>query len=52
VLGIVNFPDLPRGDGRRAAHRQARATAVELVDRIMIELSLENPAFRPTIESR
>ena len=25
-------------------------TAVELVDRIMIDLSLDNPAFRPTIE--
>ena len=25
-------------------------TAVELVDRIMIELSRDNPAFRPTIE--
>ena len=27
-------------------------TAVELVDRIMIDLSLDNPAFRPTIETR
>ena len=49
VLGVVNFPTF------RAAMEAARhivklgPTAVELVDRTMIELSLMNPAFRPTI---
>ena len=51
VLGVVNFPTF------HAAMDSARhivglgPTAVELVDRTMIELSLDNPAFRPTIEA-
>jgi FAD/FMN-containing dehydrogenase/Fe-S oxidoreductase len=51
VLGVVNFPTF------RAAMTSAQhivkltPTAVELVDRTMIELSLANPAFRPTIEA-
>src|SRR4051812_1261117 len=51
VLGVVNFTDF------RAAMEAAQhivrlgPSAVELVDRIMIELSLSNPAFRPTIET-
>ncbi|MES2957774.1 MAG: FAD-linked oxidase C-terminal domain-containing protein [Pseudomonadota bacterium] len=51
VLGIVNFPTF------RAAMEAAQhivklgPTAVELVDRIMIELALANPAFRPTVET-
>ncbi|MFC3676506.1 FAD-binding and (Fe-S)-binding domain-containing protein [Ferrovibrio xuzhouensis] len=51
VLGVVNFPTF------RAAMEAAQhivklgPTAVELVDRTMIELSLANPAFRPTIET-
>ncbi len=56
VLGVVNFPtfyqamDSARhivkldGDG-------ASLTAVELVDRTMIELSLQNPAFAPTVRA-
>ena len=45
--GRRQLPDLPRGDGCGAAHRQARARrAVELVDRTMIDLALANPAFR------
>ncbi|MDP1956049.1 MAG: FAD-linked oxidase C-terminal domain-containing protein [Polaromonas sp.] len=54
VLGVVNFPTFYRamdaaqhivkiGDGT--------LTAVELVDRTMIDLSLQNPAFAPTIRS-
>ena len=49
VLGVVNFPTF------RAAMEAAQhivklgPTAVELVDRTMIELSLANPAFRSTI---
>ncbi|MDH5538806.1 MAG: FAD-binding protein [Rhizobacter sp.] len=51
VLGVVNFPTF------RAAMAAAQhivklvPTAVELVDRTMIELSLANPAFRPTVET-
>ncbi|MBS0449837.1 MAG: FAD-binding protein [Proteobacteria bacterium] len=51
VLGVVNFPSF------RAAMESAQhivklgPSAVELVDRTMIELSLANPAFRPTIET-
>ncbi len=51
VLGVVNFPTF------RAAMQAAQhivklgPTAVELVDRTMIELSRANPAFRPTIEA-
>jgi FAD/FMN-containing dehydrogenase/Fe-S oxidoreductase len=51
VLGVVSFPTF------RAAMEAAQhivklgPTAVELVDRIMIELSLGNPTFRPTIET-
>jgi FAD/FMN-containing dehydrogenase/Fe-S oxidoreductase len=56
VLGVVNFPSFYQamdsaqhivqldGDG-------ARVTAVELVDRTMIELSLRNPAFEATVRS-
>ena len=49
VLGVVNFPTF------RAAMEAAQhivtlePTAVELVDRTMIELALANPAFRPTM---
>ncbi len=51
VLGVVNFPTF------RAAMDAAQhivklvPTAVELVDRTMIELSLANPAFRPTVQA-
>ena len=55
VLGVVNFPTFYKamdsaqhivklgGDGN--------LTAVELVDRTMIELSLQNPAFAATVRS-
>jgi FAD/FMN-containing dehydrogenase/Fe-S oxidoreductase len=55
VLGVVNFPAFYQamdsaqhivklgGDGT--------LTAVELVDRTMIELSLQNPAFAPTVRT-
>ena len=51
--GRGELPDLLQGDGLGPAHRQAghgdgaTLTAVELVDRTMIELSLQNPAFAP-----
>lgn len=50
VLGVVNFPSF------RAAMESAQhivrlgPSAVELVDRTMIELARDNPVFRPTIE--
>ncbi|MFO1287767.1 MAG: FAD-binding oxidoreductase, partial [Rubrivivax sp.] len=51
VLGVVNFKTF------RAAMEAAQhivtlgPTAVELVDRIMIELALANPAFKPVMET-
>ena len=51
VLGIVNFPTF-RGAMDAAQHLvRLGPTAVELVDRIMIELALVNPAFKPIIET-
>ncbi|HEX4597831.1 MAG TPA: FAD-linked oxidase C-terminal domain-containing protein, partial [Burkholderiaceae bacterium] len=51
VLGVVNFPTF-RSAMDAAQHLvKLGPTAVELVDRTMIELSLANPAFRSTIES-
>src|SRR5690606_11880331 len=51
VLGVVNFPSF-RAAMESAQHIVTHGpTAVELVDRTMIELSLANPAFRPTIEA-
>jgi FAD/FMN-containing dehydrogenase/Fe-S oxidoreductase len=51
VLGIVNFPSFRAAMDAALHIVKLGPTAVELVDRIMIELSLENPAFRPTIAS-
>jgi FAD/FMN-containing dehydrogenase len=51
VLGVVNFQSF------RAAMDNARhivglgPVAVELVDRIMIDLAFSNPQFRPTIQT-
>jgi len=51
VLGVVNFPSF-RGAMEAAQHIvQLAPTAVELVDRTMIELARANPAFRPVIEA-
>jgi FAD/FMN-containing dehydrogenase/Fe-S oxidoreductase len=56
VLGVVNFPTFHRAMDSaqhivKLGHHMQRGalTAVELVDRTMIELSLMNPAFAPTI---
>ena len=51
VLGVVNFPSFHAAMDAAQHLVKLGPTAVELVDRIMIELSLANPAFRPTIES-
>ena len=54
VLGVVNFPTFYKAmDSAQHIVKMGGAslTAVELVDRTMIELSLQNPAFAPTIRS-
>jgi Fe-S oxidoreductase len=49
VLGVVNFPTF-RAAMQAAQHIvELEPTAVELVDRTMIDLALANPAFRPTM---
>jgi len=51
VLGVVNFPTF-RAAMAAARHLVTLApTAVELVDRTMIELARANPAFRSTMEA-
>jgi FAD/FMN-containing dehydrogenase/Fe-S oxidoreductase len=50
VLGVVNFPRF-RTAMESAQHIvKLGPTAVELVDRTMIDLARDNPAFRPVIE--
>jgi len=51
VLGVVNFPTFHAAMDAAQHIVKLGPTAVELVDRIMIELSQGNPAFRPTIDS-
>ena len=51
VLGVVNFPRFHAAMDAAQHIVRLGPSAVELVDRIMIELSLSNPAFRPTIET-
>ncbi|MBL8341376.1 MAG: FAD-binding protein [Rubrivivax sp.] len=51
ALGVVNFPTF-RGAMEAAQHIVTlQPTAVELVDRIMIELALANPAFAPVMRT-
>ncbi|HSH48223.1 MAG TPA: FAD-binding and (Fe-S)-binding domain-containing protein [Halomonas sp.] len=50
VLGVVNFPTFYQAMDCTQHIVTLDPAAVELVDRTMIELSLENPAFRPVIE--
>ena len=56
VLGVVNFPTFYQAmDSAQHIVKLdgggAMVTAVELVDRTMIELSLQNPAFAPTVQA-
>ena len=51
VLGVVNFESFHAAMDAAQHIVKLGPTAVELVDRTMIELSLANPAFRPTIET-
>ena len=50
VLGVVNFQSFHKAMDAAQHIVKLKPTAVELVDRIMLDLSLQNPAFRPTIE--
>ncbi|MFJ1251957.1 FAD-binding and (Fe-S)-binding domain-containing protein [Cupriavidus sp. CuC1] len=51
VLGVVNFPTFYQAMDMTQHIVKLKPVAVELVDRTMIDLSMENPAFRPVIES-
>ncbi|GHC28069.1 FAD-binding and (Fe-S)-binding domain-containing protein [Aidingimonas halophila] len=50
VLGVVNFPTFYQAMDLTQHIVSLDPAAVELVDRTMIDLSLENPSFRPVIE--
>jgi FAD/FMN-containing dehydrogenase/Fe-S oxidoreductase len=49
-LGVVNFPSFYKAMETAQHIVKLKPTAVELVDRTMIELARANPAFRPVIE--
>ena len=51
VLGVVNFDSFHRAMDSAQHIVKLGPSAVELVDRTMIELSRANPAFRPVIET-
>ena len=51
VLGVVNFPTFHAARDSAQHIVKLGPSAVELVDRTMIELSRANPAFRAVIES-
>ncbi len=51
VLGVVNFPTFYQAMDMTQHIVKLKPVAVELVDRTMIDLSMENPAFRPVIET-
>ena len=50
VLGVISFPTFYQAMDMTQHIVKLGPTAVELVDRTMIELSLNNPAFKPVIE--
>ncbi len=51
VLGVVNFPRFRAAMAAAQHIVKLGPSAVELVDRTMIELARANPAFRPVIET-
>ena len=51
VLGIVNFESFRRAMDSAQHLVKLEPTAVELVDRTMVELALTNPAFAPTMKT-
>src|SRR6476661_8470089 len=50
ALGVVNFPSFYQAMAAAQHIVRLKPTAVELVDRTMIDLARANPAFRPVIE--
>ena len=50
TLGVVNFESFYKAMQTAQHLVKLQPTAVELVDRTMIDLAMENPAFRPVIE--
>ncbi|CAN5893508.1 FAD-binding and (Fe-S)-binding domain-containing protein [soil metagenome] len=50
TLGVVNFQSFYKAMDSAQHIVKLKPTAVELVDRTMIELARANPAFRPVIE--
>lgn len=50
VLGVVNFPSFYQAMDMTRHIVSLGPCAVELVDRTMIDLALDNPAFRPVIQ--
>jgi FAD/FMN-containing dehydrogenase/Fe-S oxidoreductase len=50
ALGVVNFPTFYGAMDLTQHIVKLAPTAVELVDRTMIDLALDNPAFRPVVE--
>jgi FAD/FMN-containing dehydrogenase/Fe-S oxidoreductase len=50
ALGVVNFSSLHRAMASTRALVSLGPSAVELVDRTMIDLARENPSFRPVME--
>jgi FAD/FMN-containing dehydrogenase/Fe-S oxidoreductase len=50
TLGVVNFQSFYKAMETTQHLVKLKPTAVELVDRTMINLAMENPAFRPVIE--
>ena len=50
ALGVVNFDSFYRAMDSAQHIVKLKPTAVELVDRTMIDLARANPAFRPVIE--
>ena len=50
TLGVVNFPTFYQAMDMTQHIVKLGPTAVELVDRTMIDLSMGNPAFKPVIE--
>ena len=51
ALGVINFPTFHAAMDAAQHIVKLGPTAVELVDRVMINLSLANPAFRSTIQT-
>ena len=50
TLGVVNFQSFYKAMESAQHIVKLKPTAVELVDRTMIDLAMENPSFRPVIE--